>query len=44
MSKISLTDDREYLRFILSDPIGWICMKICLRLYPDEFPKEEDLR
>ena len=44
MDKISLRDDWEYsiTRIALSDPIGWICMKICQRLYPDEFQKVED--
>jgi len=42
MHKDSLKDP-AYLKFVLSDPVGWICLKICEKYYPDEFPKEKDL-
>ena len=36
MSKIRLKhDDDNYLKFVLEDPIGWICYKYCQYRYPE---------
>jgi len=38
MSKIRLKhDDDSYLKFVLADPIGWICYKYCQIMYPEWF-------
>jgi len=35
LSKIRLKDDDSYLKFVLADPIGWLCYKYCQIKYPE---------
>ena len=38
MSNIRLKhDDDSYLKFVLEDPIGWVCYKFCQYRYPEWF-------
>ena len=42
MSKIRLKhDDGSYLKFVLSDPIGWLCYMYCQIKYPDWFEEKK---